>query len=148
MSEALLSEGRVDHINMMMGLHPTYLTCFLRTHNALLQLDGPLPLSWRHFIIILVREETGTFRLQVLNTYNTVYVYNLHNSNFLCLCRRLHVTSARTWCSITALLFCWLVEMSPGFEDFTVHHPKYSTCRRSTNCLHTDPGSSPRNTYR
>ncbi len=58
MSEALLSEGRVDHINMMMELHPTYLTCFLRTHNALLQLDGPLPLSWRHFIIILVREET------------------------------------------------------------------------------------------
>uniref|UniRef100_A0A673LPW6 Sestrin-2-like n=1 Tax=Sinocyclocheilus rhinocerous TaxID=307959 RepID=A0A673LPW6_9TELE len=53
MSEALLSEGRVDHINMMMGLHPTYLTCFLRTQNALLQLDGPLPLSWRHFIIIL-----------------------------------------------------------------------------------------------
>ncbi|XP_016136360.1 sestrin-2-like [Sinocyclocheilus grahami] len=53
MSEALLSEGHVDHINMMMGLHPTYLTCFLRTQNALLQLDGPLPLSWRHFIIIL-----------------------------------------------------------------------------------------------
>ncbi|KAK2886935.1 hypothetical protein QQF64_014148 [Cirrhinus molitorella] len=52
-SDTLLSEGRVDHINMMMGLHPTYLTCFLRTQNALLQLDGPLPLSWRHFIIIL-----------------------------------------------------------------------------------------------
>ncbi|KTG39820.1 hypothetical protein cypCar_00005828 [Cyprinus carpio] len=53
MSEDLLSEGRVDHIKMMMGLHPTYLTCFLQTQNALLQLDGPLPLSWRHFIIIL-----------------------------------------------------------------------------------------------
>ncbi|KAI2652877.1 Sestrin-2 [Labeo rohita] len=53
MSGALLSEGRVNHINMMMGLHPTYLNCFLRTQNALLQLDGPLPLSWRHFIIIL-----------------------------------------------------------------------------------------------
>lgn len=58
MSEDLSSEGRVDHIKMMMGLHPTYLTCFLQTQNALLQLDGPLPLSWRHFIIILVREET------------------------------------------------------------------------------------------
>lgn len=63
MSGALLSEGRVNHINMMMGLHPTYLNCFLRTQNALLQLDGPLPLSWRHFIIILVR--LSTFRLQV-----------------------------------------------------------------------------------
>ncbi|XP_056105493.1 sestrin-2 [Rhinichthys klamathensis goyatoka] len=53
MSEAPLSEGRADHIIMAMGLHPTYLTCFLRTQHALLQLDGPLPLSWRHFIIIL-----------------------------------------------------------------------------------------------
>lgn len=55
MSEALLSEGRTDHVTMAMGLHPSYLGCFLRTQHALLQLDGPLPLSWRHFIIILVR---------------------------------------------------------------------------------------------
>ncbi|XP_065147110.1 sestrin-2 isoform X1 [Paramisgurnus dabryanus] len=53
MSEALLTEGRADHITMAMGLHPSYLPCFLRTQHALLQLDGPLPLSWRHFIIIL-----------------------------------------------------------------------------------------------
>lgn len=54
MSEALLSDGRVDHVTMAMGLHSSYLACFLRTQHALLQLDGPLPLSWRHFIIILV----------------------------------------------------------------------------------------------
>ncbi|KAA0710356.1 Sestrin-2 [Triplophysa tibetana] len=53
MSEALLSDGRVDHVTMAMGLHSSYLACFLRTQHALLQLDGPLPLSWRYFIIIL-----------------------------------------------------------------------------------------------
>ncbi|XP_038822819.1 sestrin-2 [Salvelinus namaycush] len=36
-----------------MALHPTYLSCFLRTQHALLELDGPLPRPWRHYIVVM-----------------------------------------------------------------------------------------------
>ncbi|XP_028316366.1 sestrin-2 isoform X2 [Gouania willdenowi] len=51
--ESFLSLGRVDHITMVMALHPAYLSCFLRTQHALLELDGPLPRHWRHYIAIM-----------------------------------------------------------------------------------------------
>ncbi|KAG9355562.1 hypothetical protein JZ751_000400 [Albula glossodonta] len=51
--EAFLSLGRVDHVTMVMAQHPSYLSCFLRTQHALLQLDGPLPCHWRHYIVIM-----------------------------------------------------------------------------------------------
>ncbi|XP_029603776.1 sestrin-2 isoform X18 [Salmo trutta] len=51
--EAFLSLGRFDHITMVMALHPTYLSCFLRTQHALLELDGPLPRPWRHYIVVM-----------------------------------------------------------------------------------------------
>ncbi|XP_071396846.1 sestrin-2 [Centroberyx affinis] len=51
--EAFLSLGRLDHITMVMALHPAYLSCFLRTQHALLELDGPLPRPWRHYIVIM-----------------------------------------------------------------------------------------------
>uniref|UniRef100_A0A4W5KUH0 Sestrin 2 n=1 Tax=Hucho hucho TaxID=62062 RepID=A0A4W5KUH0_9TELE len=51
--EAFLSLGRFDHITMVMALHPTYLSCFLRTQHALLELDGPLPRPWRHYIVAM-----------------------------------------------------------------------------------------------
>ncbi|XP_064203250.1 sestrin-2 [Anguilla rostrata] len=51
--EAFLSMGRVDHVTMVMALHPAYLSCFLRTQQALLQFDGPLPCHWRHYIVIM-----------------------------------------------------------------------------------------------
>lgn len=54
--ESFLSSGRVDHFTMVMALHPAYLSCFLRTQHALLELDGPLPRHWRHYIAIMVRE--------------------------------------------------------------------------------------------
>lgn len=57
MTDALLSVSHANHLVTVMGLHPAYLSCFLRTQNALLQPDGPLPLSWRHYIIIMVRED-------------------------------------------------------------------------------------------
>lgn len=52
--ESFLSLGRVDHVTMVMALHPAYLSCFLRTQHALLELDGPLPRHWRHYIAIMV----------------------------------------------------------------------------------------------
>ncbi|XP_051948662.1 sestrin-2-like isoform X2 [Xyrauchen texanus] len=71
-SEALLSDQRADHITMAMGMHPTYLACFVRTQHALLQLDGPLPLSWRHFIIILASAR-----------HQCSYLVQRHSSAFL-----------------------------------------------------------------
>ena len=53
--DAFFSLGRLDNITMAMGLHPAYLSCFLRTQHALLDLDGPLPSLWRHYIVIMVR---------------------------------------------------------------------------------------------
>lgn len=53
--EAFLSLGRVDHVTMVMALHPAYLSCFLKTQHALLELDGPLPRHWRHYIAVMVR---------------------------------------------------------------------------------------------
>ncbi|KAG7255684.1 hypothetical protein CRUP_021923, partial [Coryphaenoides rupestris] len=51
--EAFFSLGRLDNITMAMALHPAYLSCFLRTQHALLDLDGPLPSLWRHYIVIM-----------------------------------------------------------------------------------------------
>lgn len=56
--ESFLSLGRVDHVTMVMALHPAYLSCFLRTQHALLELDGPLPRHWRHYIAVTVRKTT------------------------------------------------------------------------------------------
>lgn len=54
--ESFLSFGRVDHITMVMAMHPAYLSCFLRTQHALLEMDGPLPRHWRHYIAVMVRK--------------------------------------------------------------------------------------------
>lgn len=53
-TESFLSLGRVDHLTMVMALHPAYLSCFLKAQHALLELDGPLPRHWRHYIAVMV----------------------------------------------------------------------------------------------
>ncbi|KPP64344.1 hypothetical protein Z043_117323 [Scleropages formosus] len=45
--------GGLDHLTQVMGLHPHYLQAFLRSQFYLLQVDGPLPLHWRHYIAIM-----------------------------------------------------------------------------------------------
>lgn len=52
--DSFLSLGRVDHLTMVMALHPSYLSCFLKAQHALLELDGPLPRHWRHYIALMV----------------------------------------------------------------------------------------------
>lgn len=76
--ESFLSLGRVDHLTMVMALHPSYLSCFLKTQHALLELDGPLPHHWRHYIAVMVR------KLQYV-TINLV-VANLVQLLFVCFC--------------------------------------------------------------
>ncbi|XP_007245744.3 sestrin-2 [Astyanax mexicanus] len=71
MTDTLLSVSHADHIATIMGLHPAYLGCFLRTQNALLQPDGPLPLPWRHYIIIMASAR-----------HQCSYLVKLHSSAF------------------------------------------------------------------
>lgn len=53
--DAFAALGRIDNISLVMGFHPQYLESFLRTQHYLLQMDGPLPLHYRHYICIMVR---------------------------------------------------------------------------------------------
>ncbi|MBN3321409.1 SESN2 protein, partial [Atractosteus spatula] len=70
--EAFVSLGRVDHVTMVMGLHPEYLSSFLRAQHYLLQLDGPLPYAWRHYIAIMAAAR-----------HQCSYLVQLHASCFL-----------------------------------------------------------------
>ncbi|KAB5530928.1 hypothetical protein PHYPO_G00134980 [Pangasianodon hypophthalmus] len=72
LTDTLLSVSHADHVTAVMGIHATYLNCFLRTQNALLQPDGPLPLSWRHYIIIMAAAR-----------HQCSYLVQLHSSAFL-----------------------------------------------------------------
>ena len=63
--DAFIQNNRLDHITQMMGYHPDYLDCFLRTQQYLLRGDGPLPYHYRHYIAIMVN--IVTFNL--LNIY-------------------------------------------------------------------------------
>ncbi|XP_059206565.1 sestrin-2 isoform X1 [Centropristis striata] len=70
--ESFLSLGRVDHITMVMALHPAYLSCFLRTQHALLEMDGPLPRHWRHYIALMAAAR-----------HHCSYVVQQHSAGFL-----------------------------------------------------------------
>ncbi|XP_022054374.2 sestrin-2 isoform X1 [Acanthochromis polyacanthus] len=70
--ESFLSLGRVDHVTMVMALHPAYLSCFLRTQHALLELDGPLPRHWRHYIALMAAAR-----------HHCSYLVQQHSTGFL-----------------------------------------------------------------
>ncbi|MBN3311101.1 SESN1 protein, partial [Amia calva] len=55
-----------------MGFHPQYLESFLRTQHYLLQMDGPLPLHYRHYIGIMAAARP-----------QCSYLVNLHVNDFL-----------------------------------------------------------------
>lgn len=79
--ESFLSLGRVDHITMVMALHPAYLSCFLKTQHALLELDGPLPRHWRHYIAAMVRKPQYIIIKPVASSDPTPVSYGL-----MCIC--------------------------------------------------------------
>ncbi|XP_031709795.1 sestrin-2 isoform X1 [Anarrhichthys ocellatus] len=70
--ESFLSVGRVDHISMVMAMHPAYLSCFLRTQHALLEMDGPLPRHWRHYIAVMAAAR-----------HHCSYLVQQHSAGFL-----------------------------------------------------------------
>ena len=53
-TDSFAALGRLDNITLVMVFHPQYLESFLKTQHYLLQMDGPLPLHYRHYIGIMV----------------------------------------------------------------------------------------------
>lgn len=70
--EAFVSAGRVDHVAMVMGLHPQYLSSFWKTQYLLLRMDGPLPYHKRHYIAIMAAAR-----------HRCSYLIGLHMGEFL-----------------------------------------------------------------
>ncbi|KAF5890547.1 sestrin-1 isoform X1, partial [Clarias magur] len=70
--EDAFSLGRLDNICLVMGFHPQYLDCFLRTQHYLLQMDGPLSRHYRHYIGIMAAAR-----------HQCSYLVNLHVNDFL-----------------------------------------------------------------
>nr|XP_012779450.1 sestrin-1 isoform X1 [Maylandia zebra] len=70
--DAFAALGRLDNISLVMGFHPQYLESFLRTQHYLLQMDGPLPLHYRHYIGIMAAAR-----------HQCSYLVNLHVNDFL-----------------------------------------------------------------
>lgn len=75
--DAFVALGRLDNISVVMGFHPHYLTSFLRTQHYLLQMDGPLPLHYRHYIGIMVRRTIST-RLFPRDRFGRVLALMVH----------------------------------------------------------------------
>ncbi|XP_066060691.1 sestrin-2 isoform X1 [Chamaea fasciata] len=69
---AFVSAGRVDHVAMVMGLHPQYLSSFWKTQYLLLRMDGPLPYHKRHYIAIMAAAR-----------HRCSYLVGLHMGEFL-----------------------------------------------------------------
>ncbi|NWR52819.1 SESN2 protein, partial [Regulus satrapa] len=70
--DAFVSAGRVDHVAMLMGLHPQYLSSFWKTQCLLLRMDGPLPYHKRHYIAIMAAAR-----------HRCSYLVGLHMGEFL-----------------------------------------------------------------
>ncbi|XP_067867812.1 sestrin-2 isoform X2 [Heterodontus francisci] len=70
--EAFISIGRVDNVTMVMGMHPQYLESFWKTQYYLLQMDGPLPYHYRHYIAVMAAAR-----------HQCSYLVSLHINEFL-----------------------------------------------------------------
>ncbi|XP_060093930.1 sestrin-1 isoform X3 [Heteronotia binoei] len=71
-AESFTTLGRLDNVALVMVFHPQYLESFLKTQHYLLQMDGPLPLHYRHYIGIMAAAR-----------HQCSYLVNLHVSDFL-----------------------------------------------------------------
>ncbi|XP_048349044.1 sestrin-1 isoform X2 [Sphaerodactylus townsendi] len=71
-AESFTTLGRLDNITLVMVFHPQYLESFLKTQHYLLQMDGPLPLHYRHYLGIMAAAR-----------HQCSYLVNLHVSDFL-----------------------------------------------------------------
>ncbi|XP_043543032.1 sestrin-1 isoform X1 [Chiloscyllium plagiosum] len=70
--EAFATLGHLDNITLLMGFHPRYLDSFLKTQHYLMQVDGPLPYHYRHYIAIMAAAR-----------HQCSYLVNIHVNDFL-----------------------------------------------------------------
>ncbi|KAI5630088.1 sestrin-3-like [Silurus asotus] len=70
--KAPASRGHLDTVSQQMASHPQYLDSFLRTQHYILNLDGPLPHPYRHYIAIMAASR-----------HHCNYLVSLHSSAFL-----------------------------------------------------------------
>ncbi|XP_059588716.1 sestrin-1 isoform X5 [Alligator mississippiensis] len=71
-ADSFAALGRLDNVTLVMVFHPQYLESFLKTQHYLLQMDGPLPLHYRHYIGIMAAAR-----------HQCSYLVNLHVNDFL-----------------------------------------------------------------
>ncbi|XP_075354619.1 sestrin-1 isoform X2 [Mycteria americana] len=71
-ADSFATLGRLDNVTLVMVFHPQYLESFLKTQHYLLQMDGPLPLHYRHYIGIMAAAR-----------HQCSYLVNLHVNGFL-----------------------------------------------------------------
>ncbi|XP_044282734.1 sestrin-1 isoform X1 [Varanus komodoensis] len=81
-AESFSALGHLDNVTLVMVFHPQYLESFLKTQHYLLQMDGPLPLDYRHYIGIMAAAR-----------HQCSYLVNLHVNYFL------HVGGDPKWLS-------------------------------------------------
>lgn len=71
-ANAFADMDSLDNVTLVMVFHPQYLESFLKTQHYLLQMDGPLPLHYRHYIGIMAAAR-----------HQCSYLVNLHVSDFI-----------------------------------------------------------------
>lgn len=71
-ADAFADMGRLDNITLVMVFHPHYLESFLKTQHYLLQMDGPLPACYQHYIGIMAAAR-----------HQCSYLVNLHVNDFI-----------------------------------------------------------------
>ncbi|KAK2494213.1 hypothetical protein MC885_015381 [Smutsia gigantea] len=71
-ADSFAALGRLDNITLVMVFHPQYLESFFKTQHYLLQMDGPLPLHYRHYIGIMAAAR-----------HHCSYLVSLHARDFL-----------------------------------------------------------------
>jgi len=54
--EIFLETGRVNHIDRILAWHPSYFAKFMEMYDLMMKEPGPLPLHFRNYIAILVRQ--------------------------------------------------------------------------------------------
>ncbi|XP_041354004.1 sestrin-1-like isoform X2 [Gigantopelta aegis] len=70
--DAFLQNNRLENVTQVMGYHPGYLDCFLKTQHYLLYEDGPLTYEFRHYIAMMAA-----------GRHQCSYLMKLHMQEFL-----------------------------------------------------------------
>ncbi|KAL0974177.1 hypothetical protein UPYG_G00216620 [Umbra pygmaea] len=68
----LANSGRVDAVYQQMASYPQYFESFLHVQHYILQMDGPLPLQYRHYIAMMAAAR-----------HHCGYLVSLHSAQFL-----------------------------------------------------------------